>query len=94
MQVGRGEGMLTALTRRIVNQRNVNAGQKRKRGNNAAPGVPQHDVTSERLIYKPIEEARGHTGYLTFARRIVGEEEDLEEILPEPVEPAPAEVQT
>jgi len=70
------------------------AGQKRKRGSTTAAGVRPSGVTSERLVVKPLDEARGHTGYLTFARRIVGEEEALEEVPLQPLEPAPPELQS
>ena len=86
-----------------VNQRSIkmptnhsllHAGQKRKRGGPAAAGVGASPVTSEKLVVKPVEEARGHTGYLTFARRIVEQEEDLEAVLPDPIEPVPNELQS
>lgn len=60
------------------------AGQKRKRGREAQA----EDPSNQTVIARPQMTARGHTGYLTFARRIV--QEDGEELLgpgPEAEEP-------
>lgn len=35
------------------------------------------------IVARPLNEARGHTGYLTFARRIIRENGTLEQIQPE-----------
>jgi hypothetical protein len=72
----------------------ASAGQKRKRGGSEAPAERPSPAMCEKLVAKPVEEARGHTGYLTFARRIVEEEEGLEEVLPDPIELRPPELQT
>ena len=57
-------------------------GAKRKRDT-----ASQEDLLSGKIVTaKPANEARGHTGYLTFARRIVRETEELEAVQPD-IEP-------
>lgn len=66
----------------------IAAGPKRKRTDNGLPevGEEQNKVTpkKEAITAKPLNEARGHTGYLTVARRIVREVQELEEVQQEP----------
>ena len=67
----------------------VSAGQKgkRKRDDEAA-AANSSEATLRHAAAKPVSEAKGHTGYLTFARRIVEEpdsvpEEPADDVLPE-----------
>ena len=67
----------------------MSAGQKgkRKRDDEAAAGSSS-EATLKHAAAKPVSEAKGHTGYLTFARRIVEEpdsvpEDPAEDLLPE-----------
>lgn len=62
------------------------AGQKRKRGS-----VEVGDSASLQLLAKPMQEARGHTGFLTFARRIV--EENVPEMQSESAKPSEEQVE-
>lgn len=62
------------------------AGAKRKREDRKGSGKGTEEsaeggaAACERVIAKPNNEARGHTGYLTFARRIVRETEEIEAV--------------
>ena len=67
----------------------MSAGQKgkRKRDDEAAATNSSEAVLKVAAV-KPVSEAKGHTGYLTFARRIVEEpdsvpEEPVDDLLPE-----------
>lgn len=70
------------------------AGAKRKR-NMIIDGMDAHEIKlikqSDQIVTaKPANDARGHTGYLTFATRIVREPEELEAVQPD-IEPQTAE---
>lgn len=73
---------------------NLDAGQKRKRSSVETKEDEQVTPANHRITAKPMNEARGHTGYLTFARKIVSETLDKEAIQPELAEAVGEEVQT
>lgn len=67
-------------------------GAKRKWDKAAGEG-DQSQTSTSIVTAKPSNEARGHTGYLTFARRIVREVEELEAVQPDITLEVPEETQ-